>query len=78
MALIANKLICEGYEEVVEFTDDTDFRCYIGIHSTQLGPALGGCRIKNYSSTDAALLDVLRLSKGITYKSSLAVLRLCG
>lgn len=67
----------EGYEQVVNFSDD-GFECYIALHSTTLGPALGGCRIKPYPSKADALLDVLRLSKGMTYKSSLAGLNLGG
>jgi glutamate dehydrogenase/leucine dehydrogenase len=61
----------DGYEQVVGFTDD-DFHCYIAIHSTTLGPALGGCRIKPYPTQADALLDVLRLAKAMSYKSSIA------
>ena len=72
-----NELKIDGYERVVEFTDN-DFQAYIALHNTNLGPALGGCRIKSYTDSDAALLDVIRLSKGMTYKSSLAGLNLGG
>lgn len=65
------------YEQVVKFTDD-DFICYIAIHNTKLGPAVGGCRIKNYNSVEDARTDVLRLAKGMTYKSSLAGLNFGG
>ena len=44
----------------------------IAIHDTNLGPALGGCRIWRYADSGAALTDVLRLSKGMTYKNALA------
>ncbi|CAM6055310.1 unnamed protein product [Sphagnum tenellum] len=68
----------DGYETVVKFYDDEGFRAYIALHNTKLGPALGGCRIKSYTEYDAELTDVLRLAKGMTYKSSLAGLSLGG
>lgn len=51
---------------------------YIAIHNSNLGPALGGCRIWPYKSEDDAITDVLRLSRGMTYKSALANLALGG
>lgn len=72
MTLTISEQKHDGYERIVEFSDDTDFRCFIAIHNTRLGPSLGGCRLKPYASTGDALLDVMRLSKGMTYKSSLA------
>lgn len=50
----------------------------IAIHNTQRGPALGGCRMWPYPDSDAALTDVLRLSRGMTYKSAMADLPLGG
>ena len=50
----------------------------IAIHSTQLGPALGGCRIWPYASEEEALIDVLKLSRGMTYKAAVAGLALGG
>jgi leucine dehydrogenase len=44
----------------------------IAIHNETLGPAIGGCRILEYPSNDAALTDVLRLSRGMTYKTAIA------
>lgn len=61
----------DGFEQVVGFSD-TDFQCYIAIHNTVLGTALGGCRIRPYASRDEAVADAMRLAKGMTYKSSLA------
>lgn len=58
--------------------DQTGLKAIIAIHSTVLGPSLGGTRWKPYASTDEALLDVLRLSRGMTYKSSAAGLDLGG
>src|SRR5882672_4539737 len=65
------------YEQVVSFRAE-DFHCYIAIHSTKLGPALGGCRVKPYLSDAEALMDALRLSKSMTYKSSISGLNYGG
>jgi leucine dehydrogenase len=67
------------HEQVVFFNDPaTGLKCIVAIHNTQLGPALGGCRMWSYESTDQALEDVLRLSKGMTYKAAIAGLNLGG
>lgn len=67
------------YEEVVRCdNEDVGFSAWIAIHNSNRGPALGGCRVWNYDSSDDALLDVLRLSRGMTYKNSLAQLPLGG
>lgn len=50
----------------------------IAVHNTNLGPGLGGCRMFNYADSQAALTDVLRLSKGMTYKAAMASLPLGG
>ncbi|MCZ6637822.1 MAG: amino acid dehydrogenase, partial [Alphaproteobacteria bacterium] len=57
---------------------ETGLRAIIAIHSTILGPALGGCRMWPYESEGEALTDVLRLSQGMTYKSALADLAMGG
>jgi len=64
----------------VHFGSDpaTGLRSIIAIHSTTLGPALGGTRFYPYASEQAALVDVLRLSKGMTYKAACAGLSLGG
>lgn len=68
-----------GHEQVVYcFDQTTGLRALIGIHSTALGPALGGCRMWNYANEQEALRDVLRLSRGMTYKAALADLALGG
>lgn len=68
-----------GHEQLVIFNyPDVGLKAYIGIHSTVLGPALGGCRMRHYDSDDAAIEDALRLSEGMTYKSSLAGMDLGG
>jgi len=63
----------EGYEKVVKCEDpDSGLRAVIAVHNTTLGPALGGLRMWPYASWDDAIFDVLRLSKGMTYKSAVA------
>lgn len=63
----------DGHEQVVFCLHQTSgLKAIIAIHDTTLGPALGGCRMIPYESTDAAVKDVLRLSKGMTYKCGLA------
>ncbi len=68
-----------GHEQVV-FSHEPSCGYFgiIGIHDTTLGPALGGTRVWAYDSTEAALRDVLRLSRGMTYKSAVAGLNLGG
>jgi leucine dehydrogenase len=69
----------EQHEQVVFFSDSASgLRAIIAIHSTALGPALGGTRFYPYASEDAALQDVLRLSHGMTYKAAAAGLDLGG
>ncbi|MBR9814281.1 amino acid dehydrogenase, partial [bacterium] len=53
-------------------------RAIIAVHNTSRGPSLGGCRMWPYASSEAALTDVLRLSRGMTYKSAMANLGLGG
>lgn len=68
-----------GHEQVVVCSDpDLGLKAIIGIHSTVLGPALGGLRFWNYKSDDEAMRDVLRLSRGMTLKNSIAGLDLGG
>lgn len=63
----------DGFEQIIFCHDpEVSLRAIIAIHSTVLGPALGGCRMWNYNSEQEALQDVLRLAKGMTYKNSLA------
>jgi len=67
------KIPVKGYEQVIKVTDNqSQLTAIIAIHDTSMGPALGGIRIQPYASWDAALEDVLRLSKGMTYKSAVA------
>ena len=69
----------DQYEQVVFFHDPpSGLRAIVAIHSTKLGPALGGTRFFPYSSEEDALRDVLRLAKGMTYKAAVAGLDLGG
>jgi leucine dehydrogenase len=69
----------DGHENVIFCHDaETGLRALIAIHNTTRGPALGGCRFYPYASEEEALKDVLRLSRGMTYKSALANLDLGG
>lgn len=72
-------LVQFGHEEVLFYSDPkTGLRAIIGIHSTVLGPALGGTRMWNYTNDQEAIIDVLRLSRGMTYKAAVAGLNLGG
>lgn len=69
----------DKHEKVVFGYDEASgLKAIIAVHNSQLGPALGGCRMHAYASEDDALADVLRLSKGMSYKSALAELPLGG
>lgn len=61
-----------------KFDEESGLRSVIAIHSTRRGPALGGCRIIPYSSSDEAISDAIRLARGMSYKSALAGLDLGG
>lgn len=63
----------EGYERVARAEDEASgLRAFVSVHSTRLGPSLGGMRLWPYATEDAALEDVLRLSRAMTYKSAVA------
>jgi leucine dehydrogenase len=68
-----------GHEQVVLCHDAScGYRGIIAIHSTTLGPALGGTRFWHYASSDEAIVDALRLARGMTYKNAVAGLNLGG
>jgi len=73
-------LMSERDHEQLAFWNDTEsgYRGVIAIHDTSLGPALGGTRFWNYESDRAAIIDALRLSRGMTYKAAIAGLNLGG
>ena len=67
------------HEQVVFVSDDkSGLKAIIAVHNSKLGPALGGCRMWPYASEEEAVRDVLRLSRGMTYKSAMARLKLGG
>jgi leucine dehydrogenase len=69
----------DNHEQIVFCNDkDTGLKAIIGIHNTVLGPALGGTRMWKYNNEWEALNDVLRLSRGMTYKSAISGLDLGG
>lgn len=73
MSISIKKIERAGFEEVIEAVDPScGLHAFVAIHSTQLGPALGGLRIYPYPSTESALQDVLRLSEAMSYKAALA------
>ena len=64
---------CDGHEQVVACRDpESGLRAFVAIHSTTLGPALGGCRMWPYASEAEALIDALRLARGMSYKHAVA------
>ena len=68
-----------GHEQIVHCYDQaTGLKALIAIHNTTLGPALGGTRMWNYQNEQEALTDVLRLSRGMTFKASISGLNLGG
>ena len=70
---ITEKITDTNHEQVLIGRDDASgYHGIIAIHSTALGPAVGGTRFWNYDSEDEALTDALRLSQGMTYKNALA------
>lgn len=76
---VFGQLSFDNHEQIVFCHDkDTGLKAIIGIHNTVLGPALGGTRMWNYANEWEALNDVLRLSRGMTYKSAISGLDLGG
>ena len=77
--LTFDRLYSQGHEEVIFFSDPTcGLKAIVAIHNTILGPALGGTRMWPYKSEEEAIEDVLRLSKGMTYKAAVSGLNLGG
>lgn len=77
--VVFSNLSFKDHEQVVFCNDrDTGLKAIIGIHNTTLGPALGGTRMWNYEKEADAVRDVLRLSRGMTFKASISGLNLGG
>ena len=68
----------DEHETVRRFEFDGGIVGFIAVHNTNLGPGLGGCRMREYQNEDEAIDDVLRLSRGMTYKNAMASLPLGG
>lgn len=78
-APVFGQLSFNDHEQIVFCNDkDTGLKAIIGIHNTVLGPALGGTRMWNYATEWDALNDVLRLSRGMTFKAAITGLNLGG
>src|SRR5437868_9686944 len=74
-----DRLVEMGHEELAIGSDPkSGYRGIVAIHSTVLGPALGGTRFWRYASDDEAIVDALRLARGMTYKNAVAGLNLGG
>ncbi len=79
MSLHIKKLDIPDFEEVIEIKNSScGLHAFIAVHDTTFGPSLGGIRFLPYSSGEEALNDVLRLAKGMSYKSTLASLKVGG
>ncbi|GIR30349.1 MAG: hypothetical protein CM15mP44_6320 [Candidatus Neomarinimicrobiota bacterium] len=79
MTAVFENMDSRDHEEIVFCRDkDTGLKAIIAVHNTAIGPALGGCRMWNYENEEAALKDVLRLSRGMSYKAAIAGLNLGG
>jgi len=77
---IAARLSAEvEHEQIVTWSNpDVNYHGIIAIHSTKLGPAVGGTRVFNYPTNELAIIDAIRLSRAMSYKSALAGLPLGG
>ena len=78
-AFIFNELNFDDHEQVVFVSEPkSGLKGIIAVHNTNLGPAMGGCRMWNYVNEAQAINDVLRLSRGMTYKNAVAGLPIGG
>jgi leucine dehydrogenase len=76
---VLDRIAAMGHEQVVLCAEqDVGYRAVLAVHSTVLGPAVGGTRLWRYASVDEAIVDALRLSRGMTYKCAAAGLPLGG
>ena len=70
---VFNQAEFDNHEQVVFCSDEASgLKAIIAVHNTNLGPAVGGCRMWDYANDEDAVYDVLRLSKGMTYKNAVA------
>jgi leucine dehydrogenase len=76
---VIEKMSQMNHEQLVFCNDkETGLKAIIAIHDTSLGPALGGTRMWNYNCDNDAIIDVLRLSRGMTFKAAITGLSLGG
>lgn len=76
---IISNMLLDNHEQVVFCSDKkSGLKSIIAVHDTTLGPALGGCRMWQYVNEGTALMDALRLSRGMTYKAAISGLNLGG
>ena len=76
---IISQMSAMGHDQILFCSDnETGLKAIIAVHDTTLGPALGGTRMWSYSNELEALHDVLRLSRGMTYKNAISNLALGG
>ncbi len=76
---IFHRLEKEGFGELhLKVDSTTGLHAIVAIHSTKRGPALGGCRFIHYDSSEEAIVDALRLAKGMSYKAAVSNLPLGG
>ncbi len=76
---VISRMSEHNHEQLLFCNDNqTGLKAIIAVHNTVLGPALGGTRMWNYANEQEALIDVLRLSRGMTYKNSISGLNLGG
>ena len=76
---LSEKIFKQDHEQIIYCSDNKlGLKAIIGVHDTTLGSSMGGTRMWNYSSEEEGLKDVLRLSKAMTLKSSLAGLNAGG
>ena len=72
MTVFSNRAFDQHERVAFGYDNDTGLHAIVAVHNTLLGPAVGGCRMFPYANEAEALFDVLRLSRGMTYKSALA------
>ena len=78
-AFVFNEPNFDDHEQVVFVSEPkSGLKAILAVHNTNLGPAMGGCRMWNYVNEAAAINDVLRLSRGMTYKNAVAGLPIGG
>lgn len=76
---IFREIISLGFEQIVFCHDrESGLKAVVAIHSTKAGPALGGCRMRDYASENEMIADALRLARGMTYKAAVYGLKYGG